>query len=315
MRTAIDWVTLRTKSDPFSILESLVPSFGTCGDLLALQPGAKGRDGWTWSKDIVLAGDVRLGSIDHGGDSQREWVRLNLTGEGCGWVQDWYKFGQAVGSLREWAIRRVDIALTTYKGEVDDSMVVAAHQAGKFVGSGRPPELRSVTSTNVMAGTTRYIGSRAKSDKMLRCYEKGREMIKDLPESLRRTTTHINGDLVDQVYRVELELKAVTRVIPLDVFTRRDEYFASAYPWCSELLPGLPHVTMHKLPDDKPKASLEALVAHCRNAFGPTIYTLMHVYNGDADAVVRAIIGNAHSRSLVDAGVLTMDSKDLTNAR
>lgn len=314
MKTSIDWVTFRTKSDPFSILESLLPAFGTAHDLVTLEPGGKGRDGWTWSKDIVLGGDIRLGSIDHGGESQREWVRCNLTGEGCGWVQDWSAFAGGLSSLREWGLRRVDIALTTYRGEVTDSMVVQAHAADRFVGKGRPPELRSVTSTNKRAGTTRYIGSRAKSDKMLRCYEKGREMIKDLPESMRDTVREIQTPdgwvSVDDVYRVELELKAVTQVIPLEVLIRRDDYFASSYPWCADLLPGLSHVTMQKLPEDRPRARLDAMLAHCRQAYGPAIFTAMQVYHGDAAKVLGMIMGTSHARGLVEAGVLTVDFKE-----
>jgi DNA relaxase NicK len=186
-------------------------------------------------------------------------------------------------------------------------MVVAAHAAGKFSGWGRPPVIRSVTSSDDRAGKTRYIGSREKSDKFLRCYEKGFEMIKNFPESFRRAATTVNGHNVEQVYRVELELKAATTKISTDVFLKRDEYFAGAYPFCAELLPGVEHLKMEKLPDEKPVSDLAAMLAHCKSAYGPAIFTAMSVYKGDAEKVLQMIIGTEHSRKLVESGVLTVE--------
>lgn len=309
MKTTIDWVTFRTYSDPFKILEKMVPAFGTCGDLLELVAGEKGRDGWTYSKEILLAGDIRLGSIDYGGESQRGWVRVNLSGTGCEWVQDWAEFQRLGIWLDEYELRRVDIALTTYNGEITDKMVCEAHEAGEFVSKvgGRPPELRSIVSSNPRAGKTRYIGSRAKTNKMLRCYEKGFEMIKDVPESIRNSTTHVEGSKVEEIYRVELELKAVDTVIRFDVFTLRDQVFAGAYPWCAKLLEGVGHVRMQRLPDFKPRAKLSSVLKHCKSAYGAAIFTAMQVYGGDAEKVLSLIMGDHHSRALVEAGALTVD--------
>ena len=97
MKTAIDWLSFRTKTDPFKTLEALQPIFGTAADLVTFVPGAKGRDGWQRAGDVLMAGDIKLGWIDYGGESQRGWVRVQLYGEGCQWVQDW----QAVEQLGE----------------------------------------------------------------------------------------------------------------------------------------------------------------------------------------------------------------------
>ena len=79
MKTAIDWLSFRTKTDPFKTLEALQPIFGTAADLVTFVPGAKGRDGWQRAGDVLMAGDIKLGWIDYGGESQRGWVRVSCT--------------------------------------------------------------------------------------------------------------------------------------------------------------------------------------------------------------------------------------------
>lgn len=306
MKTTIDYLKFRTRSNPFKIIDSLLPAFGTCGDLITLVSAAKGRDGWARRQDIMLT-DIRIGAIDYGGDSQRDWVRVDMPGSGCEWIQDWQKIqdlGQVIDCFEP---TRVDIALTTYHGEVTDAMVMQAHADGKFAGWGRPPAMRSIMSSDCRAGKTRYIGSREKSDKFLRCYEKGFEMIKNYPEPFKRGCTHVNDKKVDEIYRVELELKAATTKISPDVFLMRDEYFAGSYQFCAELLPGVEHLKMERLPEEKPVTELEAMLEHCRNSYGPLIFTAMKVFGGDAEKVISLITGSEHSRRLVDAGVLTMD--------
>lgn len=303
MKTHIDWVTFRCKTNPYAILERIQKSFGECGELVALSPCAKGRDGWEFGQDIVLAGDITLGHIDYGGNSQRDWVRCVLTGTGCDWVLDWSAFTEGL-ILLQGELRRVDIALTTYDGSVTDAMVAKAKADGRFTTSGRAPVMRTIVSDNPLAGVTRYIGSREKSDKMLRCYEKGKEMLKHLPENERILRTHIGDDKVENIYRVELELKAVTKEISLNVFLQRDHVFANAYPFCADLLPAQPEYVRKALPSFKPEASLEGVLAHCKNAYGGAIFTAIHLYG--REKVLDMICGVEHSRKLVDSGVLTL---------
>lgn len=306
MKTHIDWVTFRTKTGPYDLLEALRPAFGPVGELVTLVAAERGRDGWEHGKDIVLAGDIRLGQIDYGGHAQREWIRVVLTGEGCGWVDDWLKFTTGMMEMKEAEFRRVDIALTTYNGEVTHQTVLDAVARQAFTTAGRAPGVSHVGSlTDIRAGKTIYVGSRSKSDKFLRCYEKGFEMIKDLPESERIKRTHVGPDLVENIYRVELELKPSNKEIPLNVLLMRDEVFASSYPFCAELLPDLPHYVRKSLPDTRPAATLESMLAHCKSAYGAVIYTALHVY-GDRDKVMAAISGTEHSKTLVEAGCLTI---------
>lgn len=307
MKTAIDWLTFRTHSDPFEILEAMRPMFGTAADLLTLKTGLKGIDGWVRAAELCIAEDISIGRVDYEGESQRGWVRVNLTGEGCGWVQDWKAAEELRDLLAEPEIKRLDIALTTYRGEVTHDRVIEAHGRRRFSSGGRQPHYRVIGGSDPRAGRTIYVGKRAESAKMLRCYEKGFEILTKVPESIRSTVTHIEGNRVEEIYRVELELKNVDKHIPWTAFLARDEVFAAAYPFCAELLPGVEHVKLQTMPDFKPLVELETKLDHCRRAYGAILRTAILAHGGDAAKVMERIVAESPSRALIDAGVLTIE--------
>lgn len=306
MKTTIDWLAFRCQNSPWAILEALVPVWGTAGDLVTLQTGLKGKDGWLRAAQLVLAGDIVLGRIDYGGDSQRGWVRVNLSGAGCEWVQDWDAVVNLQNQLTGATIKRLDIALTTNNGEVTDQRILEAHQAGQFTCGGRPPVMTHIGSTDPRAGRTRYIGSR-KSHKFLRCYEKGFELLKDLPRSIRDSVTEIHGHRVEDMYRVELELKDVDKLIPWEAIKGRDSIFASSYPFCAELLPSLPVWRMANLPDFKARASIEAAADNCRRSYGRALRALLMVNGGDKAATLDMVLLEQPADRLVESGALTID--------
>lgn len=306
MKTSIDWFSFRTKSHQFKILEELRPLFGTTGELLSLKTGGKGRDGWETSSQLLLA-DIVVGSIDSGGHSQRDWLRCILPGSGCEWVQHWEHAVPMSERLTDAEVRRLDIALTTYHGEVTYQTILDAHAAGKFKGTmgGRSPNLRKIENSNPYEGNTAYIGDR-KADKFLRCYEKGKEAMKDLPPQQRAIQTHYEGFPIGDVFRVELELKAKELFLPFQIIDSRDAFFAGAYPFLAELLPGMPHKRMGKLPDFKPRAAITAGLENCRNSYGQILRLALQFMDGDRDRLLDAILADKPSRKLIDAGVLTI---------
>lgn len=285
--------------------------------MLELRTGAKPRDGWTFAAEIVIPDHV-IAHIDYGGDSQRDWVRFDMPGSGCEWVQDWGHFDTFADLVPESEISRIDIAFTTSDPSVvSDSKVVAAHEAGKFKCGGRPPEMRSVVSTDIRAGRTRYIGNR-KSHKFLRCYEKGWEMFKDLPDDHRfmlKPGVQVAFDNlgmvnVQDLYRVELELKNVDKYIPWTVIGRRDDVFAGSYPFCADLLPEAPHWVMQELPSFKPRADLLKALSNAYRSYGGTLKAAHMAYGGTDEAALRlfkSLMAAEPSRHLVESGVLTVD--------
>lgn len=305
MKTTIDYLSFRTRFDHFVILEKLKPIFGTAFDLLVLETGGKGRDGWAYSADLKIV-DVKVGTIDYGGESQRGWARVQIPGSGCEWVQDW-DAAEALGVTLEAEIRRLDIALTTFESEVTYADVLRAHAEGEFKGrnGGINPNLRRIENSDPMAGNTAYIGLRT-SDKMLRCYEKGKESLKALAGSQRAAIKEYQGFPIEDVFRVELELKAKEIYIPFTAIGRRDHVFAGAYPFTSRLLEFVPEWRMQKLPDFKAKAAITKALENCRHSYGGILRAGLEYCGGDIQKLMALVIAEEPSRALVEAGVLTV---------
>lgn len=303
-KTTIDWLRFRAQAEPREIVKTLMPLFGEFGGALKLIPLERGMLGFKQASTISI-GDMPLGRMDYGGESQKGWVRVDIGGKGCEWVKDWEQVG-AIEKLPSAQIRRLDIALTTWEGQITHESVLKAHGDRRFVTRGRPPALQQITSSDPRAGRTCYIGKREQSDKFMRCYEKGFEMagkVKRLPGYL----THIDGFKVEDIYRCEVELKAVSSDIPWEVIERRDQYYAGAYPFCADVLPGVEADILQRRPDREPQTDLAVVLENCRVQFGPALYTAMIAYQGDITAVWDKVVGKEHSRSLLESGVLLVD--------
>lgn len=310
MKTTVDWLKFRTAQNPFATIEAIRPAFGTVADLLTLGEPAKGRDGWLHRRALILAGDQVLAQIDYGGESQRGWLRFDMSGSGCEWVQSWEVMAAALAALQA-QLRRVDLALTIFDGSVTHERVVQAHANGMFSSGGRSPKSRVITGSDPRDGRTFYAGARDGA-KYVRCYEKGFEMLAKigLPENLKASCTHLeyNGVgkvRVEDLYRCEVEFKDVDKVLPYTMLTDRDSYFAGANPFCASLLPDAPERRVMGLPDFNAKAALAVQLEHCRRAYGAIIRTAI-LAHGDERAVLEMITANRPSDRLIAAGVLSI---------
>ncbi len=302
MKTTIDYLAFRSQADPKQALEGVRGMFGTLGPSLRLKPLERGAMGFQQAAQIVVA-DMPVARIDYGGESQRGWLRAVITGKGCEWVQDWEAVDQ-VEALPAAEIRRLDIALTTWEGQVKHDTVVQAHAANRFQTGGRPPDLQQITSSNPIAGRTCYVGKR-ESDKFFRAYEKGYEMASKFRAPGQ--TVAINGFPIEDIYRCELELKAKGTPIGWDVIDRRDQYFAGAYPFCADVLPGIEADILQRRKERAPQTDLAVALENCRIQFGATLFTALMAYEGDMTAVWDKIIGKTHCQALLEAGVLLVD--------
>ena len=300
MKTTIDWMTFRTQGEPMQALQALKPMFGTLGPDLRLKPLERGAMGFQQASNVIFA-DMPVARMDFGGESQRGWVRVTMPGKGCGWVQDWSAM-QSIEELPAAELRRLDIALTTWSGEVGHDMIVDAHTRGRFGTGGRNPDLQQITNSNPIAGRTCYIGKRT-SDRFLRAYEKGFEKNAKAGGNL----THIDGYPIEGIYRTELELKAGNTDLPWSLIERSDEYFAGSYPFCAELLPGIDADVLQRRPEREPQTELAVVLENIRIQYGSSIYTALHAHRGDITAVWDKIIGKDHNQNLLEAGVLLVD--------
>jgi DNA relaxase NicK len=279
--------------------------YGDLGPALRLVHLERGKDGFRQGAAVQVA-DMVIGRVDYGGESQRGWVRWNLTGKACDWVKDW-DAAEALESLPGAEIRRLDVALTTWDREITHDLVASAHAAGRFNSGGRPPDMQMITSSNERAGRTIYVGNREKSDKFFRAYEKGYEMAGKLPPSLRDGVLTIGGKPVEDIYRCEVELKAESRPIPWECIERRDQYFAGSYPFCADVLPGVEADILMRRPDRAPQTELAAMLEHCRVQYGTALFTALAAYGGDFLAVWDKIVGDCHNEALLSAGVLMVE--------
>lgn len=300
MKTTIDWMTFRTQADPKEALEGVKPMFGDAGPLLHIKALNHGAMGFERGAQIILA-DMPIGRMDFGGESQRGWLRASITGKGCEWVEDW-QAAQAIEQLPQAQLRRLDIALTTWEGQITHNMVINAHAAGRFTKGGRPPNLQQIISSDERAGKTAYVGNR-KADMFFRGYEKGYEMASKGPGIV----THINKHPVEDIYRCEIELKASTRELTWDLIERRDQYFAGSYPFCSDMLPGIEADILERRKDRAPQTDLAAALENVRIQYGNTLFTALVAHGGDMTTVWDRIIGREHNKALLEAGVLLVD--------
>ncbi|AOZ01263.1 replication initiation protein [Cupriavidus sp. USMAHM13] len=158
---------------------------------------------------------VRLGIIGAGGEHVAGTVCLDLSGVGCAAVTDWDAVYATVQDL-DARITRCDLARDFCAGEVSVDQVESLYFAGEFNAGGRIPVYRKIESgvagAGACGGRTLEIGRR-KNGKMLRAYEKGRQLGKQDSEWLR----------------IEIEFRCKDRVVDHRILIERDSYFVGAY--------------------------------------------------------------------------------------
>lgn len=300
--TKIDWFGFRSKGEIPEVIEALGGVFDKKMAPVVARPRKSGWNGFKSSADL-LVGDMQVGFMAYGGQSQRGNVMVNITGIGCAWaVPDWDQVQDAVDRLPDYEIRRLDIALDTFHREVTHEKVVQAHRSGLFTLAGRPPSMTRIEPEDPLEGATVYIGKRENA-KFLRCYEKGLELIKAYPRGAIR---YLEGVPVEDIYRVELELKAKEGPLPVDLIDKRDQYFAGAYPYLQTLIDVNPEVFIQ--PREKgPQNDLAGMLAHIRHQYGNTLFTALAAYQGDIGEVWSKIVGHKHNADLLAAGVLLVE--------
>jgi len=300
--TKIDWLTFRNKGGVSEGLGGLKSAFGELGPAVSLKPLSRGWNGFDEAFQVCV-GDMKVGLMGHGGVHQRDWTSWSISGTGCSWISDWDHAQEAFFNIESFEPRRVDIALDTFNREVSHDTVLEAYRSGGFVTRGRPPKMLQYLPEDLTDGRSIYIGDR-KQAKFLRCYEKGRELVAGFKNTV--PVSHIDGVPVEDIYRVELELKPKNSDMPEDVIENRDQYMAGAYPYLGKLLSVVPQVWSQRR-ERGPQRELLAAAAQVKHQYGSTIFTLMHALHGDMGAVMDLIMGNKHNQSLIEKGVLLVD--------
>lgn len=240
------------------------------GERVKLEPRRSGLYGFKCSwlvQWVTLKETVQLGVVAYGGNGGSCYV--SLSGTGCSYIQDWGKVREALKRLCA-KLTRVDLAVDYLDGEVTFDQACDAYRAGLFSGSGRPPshrvtgDLLSPVSTE---GRTLYVGKR-QSGKLLRAYEKGRQL----------------GDEASEWLRVEVEFRAVDQVLDMAMLEDADGFFAGAYEFCSQVLERAVPVKLERA-RAKAKIHLVNLLHYAKVSYGRLLSFLKSAGASDDDIV------------------------------
>lgn len=206
-----------------------------------------------------------IARLDFGGAHHDHRARFDLSGSGCSRVVSWSAVRTWCESLLALKLTRVDLAVDCLAGEFSVDDAANWYKAGQFNAGGRMPRHSCPgdwLSDQPEHGRTLEIGRR-ENGKMMRVYEKGRQL----------------GDPSSSWTRWEVEIRNKDRDIPTDILTRRDEYFVGAYKCLQAILAA----AAERIKTDQAEGSISAerLVESHRTAYGTHIHTLRAVLTAD----------------------------------
>lgn len=200
---------------------------------------------------------ISIGIAAWGGNGGR--VFISFSGQGCVWFQHLQDMYNDLVSLNS-RLTRVDLALDFFNGEYPVEMCKSIYDEGKFVSRGGKPKHTMIgdwnDSNRTFGGRSFYVGARD-SGKMLRVYEKGREL----------------GAKHSAWTRWELELRNKDREIPLDVIIKPFPYFVGGYKALEELFGSYCSDVPYLIPTQQKKGEiiLANAVHYGKTAYGPLL--------------------------------------------
>lgn len=221
------------------------------------------------------------------------WASDNMRGRWC-----FCLMGLASSCIRDWSIlhrdcrvmsvriTRIDIAADDVEGVHPISEAISSYNSELFGLSGRMPSCRHISQSHDK-GDTFYVGRRD-SGKMLRVYEKGKQL----------------GQSDSLWVRWELELKSKDRLIPFDVLIRPAYYLRGAYPDAlSWLIVDFTTISTFK---NQLKISFDVAMRFARRQVGKLVVFCREKKNMDFEQIVKSLSGlpGFYPVRLFDAGIV-----------
>lgn len=295
-RTFPDFYAFRARSEHLLVFEAMRLAMGGNGYLLGHTIQPTGWHGYARHSLLNFAGK-QVGLLAWGGEQQFGWTYASLSGAGCEFVESWEYFEAVTHALPEFGYRRVDLTLDVRDGSCSHERTVDAFRNGEFDNRGRRPDAERIEPEDRERGCTIYVGNRKRS-KFFRGYDKGRQLRLKLGQSL----THIGGIPVEDLYRLEVEFKAVDgAMLPLDLVSDRDHYFAGAYPYLAKILGGIEGRPFRIHRRHTVHVDLERALAACQRTYGPALFAALNVH-GSKEAVWARIVGDQMTDRWLAAG-------------
>lgn len=305
--TKIDWCAYRSKTHVGQLLSDIESVFDVQDSFTATASG-HGWNGYESAITLQLLGK-RVGFVATGGQHQKGWSQVNLTGDAMPHIKNPSERLTGIVEACNGQFKRVDIALTTSDGSVNAHKVLQAHRSGGFDITNRRPTCKAIVPETIQDGTTVYIGKRTQP-KYLRAYDKGYQLLAEWNNALAPgeqpytvEDLQIDGCLLSNLFRVELEIKLPPQDFPTDILERSDSYFSGAYPYLATLVAARPE-TFCLTPQRAAQLTLDQALGHIRRQWGNTLFTALAVHGGDFLPVWDKIVGKEHSQSLIERGVM-----------
>ena len=287
----VDWLNLTFEHDR-DVVEVLAELQLQLGRYVGAESMGGGKHGFEHGVRLHAYANGQLvpfGMFCWGGESQRGRALLSIEGGGCRLVQDWNAMHDWIAELPGVRLTRVDLAVDLHEGEytVDDAKTWALE--GRFNNGGRNPRLDVQGDWFTQEhGRTLYVGQ-ASNGKMLRVYEKGKQL----------------GDLDSIWNRFEVQFGNRDRELPLAMLVDRDKYFAAAYPALEEIL-GIVGEKI-KTVRETTRITVQQAVQSMQRSYGKWVHLLADAGVQSADLVeavrVRAVPTRLNLASVADAGL------------
>lgn len=275
--TKIDWLTVTFAPDPeeiiarnvFAMLQTLM------GNLMGEEcPGMLGYDYGVRYYAVCGGQHISVARLDFGGAKKGNRARLDISGTGCSIISAWGLLSGWVQQFEAPKITRIDLAVDCLEGEFTVDHAVEWYKSGEFSTGGSMPRHQTagdwLTSPSVY-GRTLNIGRR-ENGKMLRIYEKGKQL----------------GNDSSAWVRWEVELRCKDREVPFDAITSPDTYFAGAYKCLDRVLPCAG--TRIKTDQKQGLISVQSAIEYAKTGYGQLLYCLKEFMTPDEilESVARA---------------------------
>lgn len=238
---------------------------------LKAQPNLRGgKNFYSHSWEITDKELNPVGFVAHGGN--KDSMCISISGAGTKHIGSaGYLFIQRWLETQGGHITRIDIAHDCFNGEktIDDAL--GWFKAGLFRSgkNGTLPQGKYIDDFGSGAGRTLYIGNR-KSGKLMRVYEKGRQL----------------GDKESLWTRFELELRSTDRIIPPNILRIHSEYLSGSYECLTWVEIEQSYV---KTQAKTAKVTFEHLKKHCKIAYG-RLFNVMSLFYDSPEQILELII-------------------------
>ena len=276
------------------------------GDVVGVEvPGMLGYD--SGLKFSILSNDslIAVARLDYGGAHHGGRARLDISGTGCAQVHNWRFFQSEIADFCDYKLTRVDLALDFLDGAYGVEDARDWYLQGEFNAGGRNPRHSTpgdwanpayVSGDGIRYGRTLEVGRR-ENGKMLRSYEKGRQL----------------GSSDSPWTRFEVELRNIDRDLPLDILTQTDKYFSGAYACLERLIVNGIEGCKIATHQQEGEISMERLTHFARVSYGKLIQVMR--VNLSADEIITELARPGLPRRLekvVLSGFLPAESPGLS---